>query len=218
MRDIRFIALVATIGAWIAAVACEPAEERETPGEAPPDTAAVSDTGVAAPGTAQVSEENPYVVLPAIDAWYEGRKVWFIHTEVSQEEMADRLTGMVDYPTVHAERLGRVDTANASAIYVFRNGVDRRDAEPWGGGPFHYQIDVLGAVPGGAGYTPLHNPRLVSWQDTAAARVLKSEAEVLEAERNGEVTIERTPVIVNAPVVRWPGGPAGNPRKSGERR
>jgi len=211
--EIRFIALVATIGVGVAAVACQPAGEGEAPGEASPDTAAVSDTGAAAPATARVSEEYPYALLPVIDAWYEGEKVWFIHTEVSQEKMAARLTRMIDYPTVHAERLGRVDTANATAIYVFQNGVDRRDAEPWGGGPFHYQIDVLAAVPGGADYTPLHNPHLVSWRDTTAARVLKSEAEVLEAERNGEVTIERTPVIVNAPVVRWPGGPTGDPRR-----
>ncbi len=39
---------------------------------------------------------DPYETVPVIDAYYEGGKVWFIHTDVSDEQMARRLTQMVE--------------------------------------------------------------------------------------------------------------------------
>lgn len=147
------------------------------------------------------SETEPFVRLPAIDAYHDGRKVWFIHTEASDAQMAKRLTEMVDHRTVYAPRLGGVDPESAGKIYVFTNGISRRDARPWGGGPFHNQIDILDSVPGDEDYTPLRNPHLVTWNEDASPRVLRSEEELLQAERNGELTIESTAVIVNAPVV-----------------
>lgn len=43
--------------------------------------------------------------------------------------------------------------------------------------------------------------QLVIWNEAAAPRVLRSEEEILQAECAGELTIEPTDVIVNAPVV-----------------
>lgn len=77
--------------------------------------------------------------------------------------------------------------------------------KPWGGGPFHYQIDILDSVPGESVYSPLRNPQLVAWKEGATPRILRSVAELEKAERNGELTIEATGAIVNAPVVKWPG-------------
>lgn len=167
-------------------------------------------------GTAQAAEqqsssagtpsvEHPYVQLPAIDAYCDGEVVWFIHTESSDEMMAKMLTEMVDYPTLHAAALGEIAPEKAAKIYVFTNGIDRTDAKPWGGGPFHYQIDVFDSVPGDAGYSPLRNPHRVTWGGQAQPRVLKTEQEILEAEQKGELTIEPTKMIVNAPIVDWPG-------------
>jgi hypothetical protein len=63
---------------------------------------------------------------------------------------------------------------------------------------------MLNAVPGDSNYTPLRNPHLVTWNQDANIRILESEEELLKAEKNGELTIKKTDVIVNAPVVRWP--------------
>ncbi|MEE8116051.1 MAG: hypothetical protein V3T28_02985, partial [Gemmatimonadales bacterium] len=93
---------------------------------------------------------------------------------------------------------------NVGQFYVFTNGISQEGVEPWGGGPLGYQIDIFESVPGDEGYTPLRNPHLVTWNETAAPRILTSVAELLEAERNGELTVTQTNVIVNAPVVRWP--------------
>jgi hypothetical protein len=144
--------------------------------------------------------------VPVIDAYHAGEKVWFIHTDVSSLEMAKRLTTMVEYPSYHVpENSEVVNASKLSNIYVFTNGVNRSDAEPWGGGPFHYQIDIIDTVPGDDGYTSLRNPHLVTWKENATPRVLKSVEALKEAESNGELTIKQTDVVVNAPVVRFPG-------------
>ncbi len=111
---------------------------------------------------------------------------------------------MVGYHTMYSPRLADIPRENVGKFYVFTNGVSQEEIEPWGGGPLGYQIDIFESVPGDEGYTPLRNPHLVTWNETAAPRILTSVAELLEAERNGELTISQTNVIVNAPVVRWP--------------
>jgi hypothetical protein len=46
----------------------------------------------------------------------------------------------------------------------------------------------------------------VKWADAAKARELKSAAEVLAAQKAGEVTITQPGVVVNMPFVVWDGG------------
>lgn len=199
--------LLIIIAAALVAAACDnPAADA-----GPEPAATTTQIGTAAadeqqpPSAGTPSTEHPYVQLPAIDAYHDGEVVWFIHTESSDEMMAKMLTEMVDYPTLHAAALGDIAPEKAAKIYVFTNGVDRSDAKPWGGGPFHYQIDVFDSVPGEVGYSPLRNPHKVTWAEQAQPRVLKTEQEILEAEQKGELTIEPTKMIVNAPIVDWPG-------------
>ncbi len=147
---------------------------------------------------------DPYETLPVIDAYYQGKTLWFIHTDVSDEQMAQRLTQMVEYHTIYSPRLADIPRENVGKFYVFTNGVSQEGLEPWGGGPLGYQIDIFESVPGDEGYTPVRTPYLVTWKETATPRILTSLAELLEAEKNGKLTIRPTNVIVNAPVVRWP--------------
>lgn len=93
----------------------------------------------------------------------------------------------------------------AGAIYVFKNGVDRSDAQPWGGGPFGYQIDILDSVPDDQAYTPLRNPHIVTWTEDADPRVLTSVEELMTACSSGKLEITTTDVVVTAPIVSWPG-------------
>ncbi len=179
--------------------------------------AACGDSGDRAPAMEQEMEaqpenlaaEVPQVTIPMIDAYHEGEKLWFIHTDVSDEQMAQRLTMMVGYRTVHSSRLGEVSPDKVGKFYAFTNGVSQEGVEPWGGGPFGYQIDIFDSVPGDEGYTPLRNPQLVTWTEGVTPRILTSVAELLEAEASGELTIKPTDVIVNAPVVRRPSGDEG---------
>lgn len=153
-------------------------------------------------------ENHPEIEIPVIDGYHDGKKVWFIHTSASTEAMAERLTQMVDYPTLHVPKLDEIVDVDAVAnIYVFKNGVDRSGTEPWGGGPFGFQIDVLDSVPDDPEYTPLRHPHVVTWNENADARVLTSADELMAARNAGKLEITPTDVVVTAPVVNWPGDP-----------
>lgn len=77
---------------------------------------------------------------------------------------------------------------------------------------FH-QGNVLASSPHPAGpnngdtnYTPLWQISLVSWNTPTQARVLTSQQQILDAESSGEVTVEKTPIIVECSVIFTPGG------------
>lgn len=164
-----------------------------------------SDTGV----PAQSLTDNPQLSMPVINAYYNGQEIWFMHTEVSDAQMAARLSNMVGgnnmmgtMATMHVPRLAGVQKETTGKLYVFTNGVMQEGIRPWGGGPFGYQIDVFDSIPGQSAYTPLRNPYIVTWNENITPRILKSVDEVLAAEESGELTITQSDVIVNASVVR----------------
>jgi hypothetical protein len=63
------------------------------------------------------------------------------------------------------------------------------------------QMNVIDVVPGMDAYTPLWRVTMVTWKKGADKRVLKSAAAVRAAVRNGEVTLRRTSIVVNCPVL-----------------
>jgi hypothetical protein len=72
------------------------------------------------------------------------------------------------------------------------------------------QHNIVDTVPGRANYSPLWQVHKVTWADGVTARVLRSAAEVRSARASGELTIERTSMVVNCPLlgfgqVRHPG-------------
>jgi len=164
-------------------------------------------------GCAQVEKEAPqqefFEKIPVVNAYYEGEEIWFIHTDVTDPQLAETLTKMVNYRTLYAPKNAEVtDISKLAKFYVFTNGIDHAGKKPWGGGPFGFQIDIFDSIPGDEGYTSLKAPYLVTWNDDARPRILKSVDQLRQAEAAGELTIEEAGVIVNTPVVRWPGGRA----------
>lgn len=140
------------------------------------------------------------VRLPPVAAFYDGEEVFFVHPEASSAEVAGMLTDMMGgSPVVVVPALADVPAAARDDVYVFTNGVE-------GGGPFGYQPDVFPSAPGDAGYSPLRAVVLVTWRDEDAARVLRSAAEVTAAAEAGDLDLERPDVVVNMPLLTWPGG------------
>src|ERR671919_756572 len=149
------------------------------------------------------------ITIPLIDGYYNGNKVFFVHTEVSDKMMADMMTMMINFPTLNVPQLANIsDRANVENIYVFTNGVN--GSGPYGGGPFMFQIDVFDSVPGQTTYSNFRTPYLVTWNDNATARVLTSEEEILQAESNGELTVKDTSIVVNVPIIAWTGNNGQN--------
>ena len=137
--------------------------------------------------------------LPAGKAYAEGKEIYFIHTEASDAGVAEKLTNIMKSPVVHVPTLANVPAESLANVYVFTNGVE-------GSGPFGFQADVFDNPPGMDGYTPLRSLNVITWADGSTARELKSAAEVLEAETNGELGIEQPGVVINMPFVVWDGG------------
>ncbi|OGK81304.1 MAG: hypothetical protein A2X51_02635 [Candidatus Rokubacteria bacterium GWC2_70_24] len=137
--------------------------------------------------------------VPNITGYLEGQEILFQHTEVSDPKVAELLSEMVSSPVLVVPALAQAPPSLLANVFVFKNGVR-------GGGPFKYQPDVFDNPPGSEGYRPLRALALVTWKNEQAARVLKSEREVKAAEQAGEVVIERPGVVVNMPLVTWPGG------------
>ncbi|MBI4490442.1 MAG: hypothetical protein HY694_15270 [Deltaproteobacteria bacterium] len=142
---------------------------------------------------------NP-VGIPPVKGYIEGKTIRFIHTEASDAKVAELLTRMMGSPVLVVPSLAQAPEAMLTTVYVFTNGVRR------GEGPFKFQSDVFDNPPGTAGYTPLRAVHLVTWKKEEVARELRTAAEVKEAASQGEVTIERPGVVVNMPLLTWPGG------------
>ncbi len=141
---------------------------------------------------------NP-VGIPPVKGYMEGKEIRFIHTEASDTKVAGLLTDMMGSPVLVVPSLAQAPSATLSNVYVFTNGIR-------GEGPFRFQPDVFDNPPGTTGYSPLRALNLVTWKEEQLARKLKSAAEVEGAMEKGEVTIKQPGVVVNMPMLTWPGG------------
>lgn len=137
------------------------------------------------------------ISLPLIQGWFEGRRAYYVTTDISDAAMA----GMMG--ANHVPRLANAlppepkvpgTPSSTDRIYVFPNGE---------------QANVLPSAPEPLGpgnksnaYSPLWQLVNVTWNPGIAAGLLRSEQDVLEAEDAGRVTVEPTRIVVNCPVVR----------------
>lgn len=120
---------------------------------------------------------------------FNGERAFFIRTDVSDQSFA-REVGAVFAPKLAAAlSTGQPATAD---LYLF----ERTAA----GG----QLPVLSSIPGRPDFSPAFRVHRVSWR--GRARVLSSAADVRAAAQNNDVTINSTNIVVNYPVVKWPGG------------
>ncbi len=139
-------------------------------------------------------------VAPPVKGYAEGQTIHFLHTEASDPEVAKMLTDMMGgSPVLVVPALAKAPEVLLAPVYVFTNGVK-------GDGPFGFQPDVFDSPPGTEGYRPLRTVHLVRWTNEGAARELKAVTEVKAAAMAGDVTIAQSGIVVNMPMMTWPGG------------
>lgn len=156
--------------------------------------------GQTRPGMAGMDRAANGPRFPPVRAFAEGQEVYFIHSEASDPKIAKMLTEMMGgSPVLVVESLAKAPKEMLATVYVFANGVK-------GEGPMGFQPDVFDNPPGAAGYSPLRAVHQVRWKDARTARELKSAAEVRRAEAQGDITITQPGVVVNMPMLTWPGG------------
>lgn len=154
------------------------------------------------PASMEMGRAEPHV--PPVTGYYNGEEIQFLHTEASDPKIAAMLTDMMDSLVVTVPPLADVPKKALAPVFVFQDGIKPEDKAK--AGPFGFQPDVFNTVPGQSGYTPLRTVHLVDWRPGATPRLLKSAQEISRAEQADEVTVTEPGVVVNMPVVTWPGG------------
>ena len=161
-------------------------------------------------GNAQGQEEAPGSVLelarasipidiPLAKGYENGNEIFFIATDASDEKIAQQATKLLGFKVNFAPLLSHTPESALSQVYAFTNGLP-------GKGPFGFQLPVLNAKPGDSGYSPLLQVNTVTWKDNSTAKELKSVQEIMTAEKNGSLTLNKTGIVVNHPAIKWQDG------------
>jgi hypothetical protein len=146
-------------------------------------------------GSGQNSAQFTRVEMPLVPGWFNGKPAYYVSTDASDAGVAAAM-GANFVPA-----LANALTAQPSAtddIYAVTNFV---------------QSNILpsAALPAGpantsAAYTPLWQVSTVTWNAGTTPYTLKSEADVRQAESAKMVTIAKTNIVVNCPIVFTPEG------------
>jgi hypothetical protein len=137
--------------------------------------------------------------FPPVKGFTAGEEIFFIHSAASDKKIAGILDEMMKSPVMFVPSLAQIPEESLADVYVFDNGIE-------GMGPLGFQPDIMDNPPGTEGYRPLRSLNIVTWKDEGSARVLKSAAELKEAKEAGEITIKEPGVVINMPMLTWPGG------------
>src|SRR5246127_3200311 len=149
---------------------------------------------------------RPKVILPLQSGFFDGSTALYITPEVGVDPNAPAGIIATAHQVANGFNSNFIPTnfgtlPNSPAvddIFVFTNFT---------------QGNVLASAPHPAGpanidtnYSPLWQISLVTWNPGYQARVLKSQAEIENAANAGEVTITKTPIIVECSGIFTPGG------------
>ena len=147
----------------------------------------------------QSQSSTSFAQVPAGKAYADGSEISFSHTEASDQAIAEKLTNMMSSPVLYVPALAQVPDAALAEVYVFENGIA-------GKGPLGFQVDVFNHPPQTEGYSPLRQIMLVKWADGIEPVELISEAELIQAQKDGKIQITASGVVVNMPFMVWSGG------------
>jgi hypothetical protein len=120
-------------------------------------------------------------------AWYNGENVYYIRTDASDADFAAEQK-LVSVPLLNAVM---ATESAASTLYTFENGAAD-------------QYPVVSTIPANEDYSSAWHIQRVTFNGTP--EILDSADAVQAAADAGDVTIEASNIIVNFPVVKWPGG------------
>ena len=135
------------------------------------------------------------VSIPISRGYVNGKIGYFIATDASDPQIAASITNTTGFKVNFSPILALSPESSRQQGYDFINGVKQNSS------PMGFQLGVSSASPGEKGYSPLYALNFVKWNANVTPRILKSASEVLSAERNGELTISKTGIVINSPEV-----------------
>ena len=124
-----------------------------------------------------------------------GKIAFFIATDASDNQVAKSITNNTGFKVNFAPNLALTPNSSRQQGYDFVNGIMTS------GSPMGFQLGIASALPGEKGYSPLYQLNLVKWNTNSTPKILKSVAEVLAAQKNGELDISKTNIVINSPAV-----------------
>ena len=148
--------------------------------------------------TSNNNSSSSSVSIPLSKGYVNGKIAFFIATDASDSQVAASITSNTGFKVNVAPNLVLTPELARQQGYDFVNGIKTS------GSPMGFQLGIASALPGEKGYSPLFQLNFVKWNDNATPRILKSVAEVITAEANGEVTIAKTDIVINSPAVMMP--------------
>ena len=148
----------------------------------------------------RLSRANVPATIPMHQGYYNGEDVYFIITDSSDPTHADIITANQGWQVELAPLLKNAPEEALSKTYLFTNGVE-------GSGIHGYQGEVFTSTPAQPDvYSALTSHVHVTWNEDATPRVLDSDAMIMEAAENEEITLAKLEVVLNMPQIVWPGG------------
>jgi hypothetical protein len=138
---------------------------------------------------------SSFVSILLSKGYVNGKIASFIATDASDSRVAASITNNTGFNVNVAPNLAMTPATALQQGYDFVNGIKTS------GSPMGFQLGVASALPGEKGYSPLYQLNFVKWNANATPRLLKSVSEIITAEKNGELTIVKTGIIINSPVV-----------------
>jgi hypothetical protein len=134
------------------------------------------------------------ITVPVEKGYVNGNISYFISTDASEEMIVSSVTNTTKFKVNYAPTLSNTSEISRQQGYVFINGI-------LGNGTFEHQLPVASASGGDLGYSPLFEINYVKWNNDSQPRVLKSAGEILDAESKGELSIQKSNIVINSPAV-----------------
>ena len=146
-------------------------------------------------GSNNTAPSSSSISMQLSQGYVNGKTAYFIATDASDNHTAASITNSTGFKVNFAPNLALTPVSTRQQGYDFINGIKRS------GSPMGFQLGVASALPGEKGYSPLSQLNFVKWNANATPRILKSVAEIITAEKNGELTIAKTDIVINSPAV-----------------
>jgi hypothetical protein len=157
-------------------------------------------------GTPTATARPLVSAFPVIGGYAHGKEVNYLLQEISKPDVAELMSEKTGLEIPVVASLANVPRKALGDLYLFMNGVS-------GPNPFGFQKNVIDSVPGEPGYSPLWLHTFVKWAEGKTPRELTSEEAIIKAAKDGEVTLEKTDLVINCPVL--PDGETNFPVVSG---
>ncbi len=145
--------------------------------------------------TTSMGNDSMFISIPIEKGFVNGNLSYFISTDASEERIVSSVTNTTKFDVNYAPTLGDTPEIARQQGFVFTNGI-------LGNGTFEHQLPVASAASGDEGYSPLFEINYVKWNNESQARILKSAVDIMDAQSKGELSIEKSNVVINSPAVK----------------